>query len=472
MAGKCKIKPSDGRKHRFSFITSILKGIRCGSCCGSCWSKLSSLSAILSKSKYAAPIHPESAAPSTKLSLKHAHSRSVALTTDKGVDEQSKDNSKLIVNSSYEQMSSMKELEEKKSKSVKFHTATSFSKGVSESSSVNFNLFDAEGGGEGEGAEDEETKIGPTDGAMSMSPPDGLGAAGLAASSLTAVSLNNPVSVFKGPGMGYLRRKELEKEQQKEAQRLQALEAQRLFDLTVTDWLEWRCLVCARENRRPRYPKEEYNIVFKERGMRYKRDIAVLVPHPSAPKCVHCLTPADYVPPLCTAHIFPHNPRPEAAFEAYPLPVQVPAGLPQTSTRLLHRLHARLMSFLFGVRDSRTSNAITNDWRLPFYLSSRFPEVPRPVMSAGGPSLSITSGSMPSMAPNVRMSQSSGADRMVSAGSRSSTVLSSSAPLFEVGETVECHQQKKDWSRAKVLVARTNKTYDIRYALFNMKHLI
>lgn len=268
------------------------------------------------------------------------------------------------------------------------------------------------------------------------------------------VSVQKPPKKPKGkpdltavPGLagGFLFRKEMEKNKVMLETKAAALEARRAREARVTEWLEWKCIVCGKENRRPKYPPTDYDIYFTERGERYKRDVATLVAKPRVPHCDHCMTPSNYKAPLCTTHLFPHHPDPEKAFRDYPTLHALQHGLPKRNRGSLGRLRDKLVQLLFGVRDNIKSMSLTYDWRLRLYLSSRFPEVPRPVM-VKDPGLGT-----------VR-------DLMGNHLSNEPTLSSdlSKYEQYEVGEPVECRLQRADWSRAKITVSHFNHTYDIR----------
>lgn len=77
------------------------------------------------------------------------------------------------------------------------------------------------------------------------------------------------------------------------------------------------------------------------------------------------------------------------------------------------------MSFFIGTRNDVESYLLYNDWRLIKYLQSRVPEIMR--------------------------------------------AYKSKHELYQVGEVVECQQQKLDYTRARILVSRKNHSYDIAY---------
>ncbi len=185
---------------------------------------------------------------------------------------------------------------------------------------------------------------------------------------------------------------------------------------SCTEWAEWKCLVCNKDNRRPRHPPPVTDIFFGEKGVFFKRTYAIIKPRKDQAMCSHCGTYADYKEPLGSAHTFPYNKKPYRAFENYPIPTAVHAGLVDTP---FSRAYNNVVSWLFGIRNNSNSQLVYNDWRLRLYLNGRFPETPRQVKPK--------------------------------------------RELYKVGEYLECKLQKSEWSRCLVLKAKTNHTYDIRY---------
>jgi hypothetical protein len=179
---------------------------------------------------------------------------------------------------------------------------------------------------------------------------------------------------------------------------------------------EWDCLVCNRHNRRPTHGPVESDVWFGEKGVYYKRTYAVIQARRDVPTCKKCGTYADYTPPLGSAHLFKFNPKPHAAFEGYPVPSTVQAGL---APDIYSRYYYALKGFFLGIKDNVNSAPLKNDWRLEKFVNNRFPELPRYKLKPG--------------------------------------------EQFQVGEIVECKQQKFAWARARVLLAHPNHTYDIRY---------
>eukprot|EP01032_Pedospumella_encystans_P009840 gene9840-11553_t len=179
---------------------------------------------------------------------------------------------------------------------------------------------------------------------------------------------------------------------------------------------EWDCIVCHKHNYRPTHGPVDSDIYFGEKGVHYKRTYAVIQARRDVPTCVRCGTYSDYKPPLGSAHLFPHNPEPHKAFTNYPVPSTVQAGM---KNDIESRYYYKFKSFFFGIKDDINSAPLKNDWRLEKFVNARFPELPRY-----------------SLKPEE---------------------------FFQVGEIVECRQQKFEWARARVNVVHTNHTYDIRY---------
>jgi len=188
-------------------------------------------------------------------------------------------------------------------------------------------------------------------------------------------------------------------------------QAEQLVPLT-----EWKCIVCMTENKAPSIVTPSADISFGEKGVFYKRAYAKITFRPPKPACKKCGTFFDYLPPKGSAHLFPHNPKPFVAFENYPLSTEVQAGL---KIDRVSRLQYRLQSFFHGIQNVPSSLMQPNDWRLRRYASDSFPELPRYILSAN--------------------------------------------EFYQLGEIVECKQQKLDWTRARIIKVHLNRTYDIRY---------
>ena len=216
--------------------------------------------------------------------------------------------------------------------------------------------------------------------------------------------------------MGVLARlKAQKKAEEDEANRL-ALEERLKEEALVTDWTEWKCLVCSKDNRKPTHPKLINDVFFGTTGEYYKRTYGKITPRRDIPVCDKCWTPSDYKPPLSSAHYFPKNTKPYVAFDDFPRKASVHNGL---TFGTLSKYGNIISSFLFGIQNNHFSKLVFNDWRLPIYLSSIFPELPRQIKPAD--------------------------------------------ELYSVGEVVECKLQRSEWQRARIVAARSNHTYDIRY---------
>lgn len=184
--------------------------------------------------------------------------------------------------------------------------------------------------------------------------------------------------------------------------------------------MQWDCIVCKNHNRRPAIPQEvPKDIFFGTKGVFYKRTYAKITPGPDVPVCDKCQTPFNYKPPLASAHLFPHYPNREEAFDSYPIQVQVQAGL---SHKTFYRVRHQISSFFFGLYNNESSLLLFNDWRLRKYLAHTFPEMPRSHLRKG--------------------------------------------ERYAMGEFVECKLQKVDWARARVTKVNNNHTYFIRYGTF------
>lgn len=201
-----------------------------------------------------------------------------------------------------------------------------------------------------------------------------------------------------------------------EAKRLEDEAKRMALEAACKNWTEWTCLVCNKHNRRPTIPMREVDVRFGTKGSFYKRTYAIIRQSRAAPQCTHCMTYADYEPPMGSAHWFRYNKKPYMAFQNYPIKTQIQSGL---SNRRIDVWYNAVRSFFFGVKDNSKSKLVFNDWRLRVYVNGVFPELPRLVKPTN--------------------------------------------ELFEVGEMVECRLQKSDWARCQILVARSNHTYDIRY---------
>ena len=184
----------------------------------------------------------------------------------------------------------------------------------------------------------------------------------------------------------------------------------------IKNWLEWKCVVCNRKNRRPEFPKTSYSIGYGEVGEFYKRNYVMFIQNRNVPQCTKCFTYADYKPPLGSSHLFPFEKGRYEAFKNYPKKVAVQSGLRPTTNVILYN---KIKSFFFGLQSNTASLLLYNDWRLRIWANNQLAENPRPIKPKN--------------------------------------------ELFQVGEVVECKLQKSSLSRARITRAHSNHSYDITY---------
>ena len=184
----------------------------------------------------------------------------------------------------------------------------------------------------------------------------------------------------------------------------------------IKNWLEWKCVVCNRKNRRPEFPKTTYAIGYGEVGEFYKRNYVMFIKNRDVPQCTKCFAYADYKPPLGSSHLFPFEKGRYEAFKNYPKKVVVQSGLRPTTNVILYN---KIKSFFFGIQSNTASLLLYNDWRLRVWANNQLPENPRPIKPKN--------------------------------------------ELFQVGEVVECKLQKSSLSRARITRAHSNHSYDITY---------
>lgn len=175
--------------------------------------------------------------------------------------------------------------------------------------------------------------------------------------------------------MGFLAKLKLQKELEKaEAKRLW-MEQRAMEEITVKDWLTWKCMCCGRPNRRPQKPDVGTDVLMgQKKGEYFTRTYAIIQKQKQVPTCDFCFTYADYRPPVTTAHMFKHYKDATAAFDNFPKKVAVQAAMDSSAYM---QYYNRLYSIFFGMRNNPDSVLTVNDWRLPKYLSERFPELPR-----------------------------------------------------------------------------------------------
>ncbi len=215
--------------------------------------------------------------------------------------------------------------------------------------------------------------------------------------------------------MGYLAKIKMNLRKDVEKKKQEAEEDRALREAHVTEWREWSCVVCGTFNRRPAEIPQEFGINFGTKGVYFKRHYAKLTPKSRVPTCLRCSASANYVPNLSNAHLFKFHPHPDAAFANYPKKVAVQAEL---KTDPYSMYLSSTYSFFFGITDHPKSLLVANDWRLPKYLATQFPELPRHFLGK--------------------------------------------QEYFQVGEFLECGYQKVDWTRCRVTGVHLNHTYNIK----------
>lgn len=254
-------------------------------------------------------------------------------------------------------------------------------------------------------------------GLISKSEADGGGGEGDSAEEKDQQSVaEGGGSVFSKGSESLMSQYQLDELAKKKELELEKLRQKAAENALVKEWMEWTCVVCGRENKENAHPVKLPTMSFGEKGVFYKRTYAIIVRERDMPRCSHCMTYADYVPPPGTAHLFPHNDDPHAAFEDFPPLPEHQSGL---SLYPAHRWWNAIRSAIFGLRDSHDSHLLFPDWRTPLWITSQFPVIPRQCKAP--------------------------------------------MDLFERGETVECKLQRSDWCRAKLVVAHNSHAYDILY---------
>ena len=224
-----------------------------------------------------------------------------------------------------------------------------------------------------------------------------------------AAALDDGVNL--GEGGGFLERRAKELAQAKE-ERLQArLAKKQAEEEGVEDWWEWNCVICKKDNRRPRELRPNFDTIFIVKGVYFKRTVVSLKPSSTVPTCENCYTPADYKPRLCNKHFIKDVENPREAFSNYPI------STPHIPRHWSVRVINGVVSFFVGRRNHPDSKLMPNDWRMQLYLSSKFPEIKRPKKKP--------------------------------------------EDLYIVGEIVECRLQKKEWCRARITLSRHTRAYDI-----------
>jgi hypothetical protein len=212
---------------------------------------------------------------------------------------------------------------------------------------------------------------------------------------------------------------EQEKLLKEEELRKQKQEEEALLELNHPElFIDWHCLVCKTFNHaRKEIQDQNVDVIFGLKGLQYKTTFAQLLWESKSAKCTKCFTAYDYVPPEATAHLFPHNSKPFVAFHDYPPLPRLQHGLPRDETSVLMN---KIKSCWWGLMGNVTSKLMKNDWKLKKYITDQFPPLFRYTLGPG--------------------------------------------ELYEVGEIVECKQQKLEFCRAKIIDTHPgNNTYDIKY---------
>ena len=218
----------------------------------------------------------------------------------------------------------------------------------------------------------------------------------------------------KPPPKEEKKKKKKKKKKEEEAEEVKEEEEEEEEPIAYTDW---KCFVCLHENHLPAVTEEpNSDLYFGSRGQFYKQTFVIIRTDTVKPRCTKCFTYCNYQPPTGSAHMFPHNPNPTVAFGNYPPVPRVHADIPDNKMR---DLYYTFRSFVFGLENSSKSALMMNDWKLRKFVADRFPVIPR--------------------------------------------VLLPPEQYYEVGEIIECRQQKIEWTRAKIITVKMNHTYDIRY---------
>jgi hypothetical protein len=186
----------------------------------------------------------------------------------------------------------------------------------------------------------------------------------------------------------------------------------------VRSWSEWQCIVCNKHCRRPTKPPAGWEMGYGETGQYYKRPYAIIVPSRPVPRCDRCFTYIDYRPPICSAHLFPNNPKPFVAFENYPIKPRIQSGL---SPSPFQQPFTSFRNFFRGKYDEMSSKMVYNDWRLRLWARDQMMPIPRP--------------------------------------------FKKKKEFYQKGEVVECKVQKAGWARGRIEVIHTRfRQYNIKYA--------
>lgn len=136
------------------------------------------------------------------------------------------------------------------------------------------------------------------------------------------------------------------------------------------EYADWVCVVCGKENHRPRHPEIERDLIFGTKGVHFKRLTVSIKPRRDMPECAKCFTYMDYKPPAATKHMFSTSTTRYEVFKDYPAVPRMQAAL---KTDNWTKRKNRVYSFFFGVQNNEASAGVVNDWRLRMYVRSVFP---------------------------------------------------------------------------------------------------
>ena len=147
----------------------------------------------------------------------------------------------------------------------------------------------------------------------------------------------------------------------------------------AVEYADWVCVVCGKENHRPRHPEIVRDLIFGSKGAYFKRLTVAIKPRRDMPECAKCFTYMDYKPPAATKHIFSTSTTRYEVFKDYPTVPRMQAALKIDKwTRRKNKLNA----FFFGLENSESSAALVNDWRLRLYVRSLFPGTFFPIINS------------------------------------------------------------------------------------------
>ena len=141
------------------------------------------------------------------------------------------------------------------------------------------------------------------------------------------------------------------------------------------EYADWVCVVCGKENHRPRHPFIEHDLIFGSQGFHFKRLTVAIKPRRDMPECAKCFTYMDYKPPAASRHLFNTATGRYDVFKDYPRVSRIQAAL---KTDKWTRRKNKVYSFFFGPRDREESAGIFNDWRLRMYVRGIVPGITSP----------------------------------------------------------------------------------------------